>query len=79
MRHVLDLSDAGGDAIAAMINDAQDRKAARLGWAKGRPDADAPLAGRVERVGRRDVGEPAARRRELVPGVVEREVALRVL
>ena len=47
MRHFLDLSDAGGDAIAAMINDAQDRKAARLGWAKGRHDADAPLAGHV--------------------------------
>ena len=47
MRHFLDLSDAGGDAIAAMINDAQDRKAARMGWAKGRPDADAPLAGHV--------------------------------
>ena len=47
MRYFLDLSDAGGDAIAAMINDAQDRKAARLGWAKGRPDADAPLAGHV--------------------------------
>ena len=47
MQHFLDLSDAGGDAIAAMINDAQDRKAARLGWAKGRPDADAPLAGHV--------------------------------
>ena len=47
MRHFLDLSDAGGDAIAAMINDAQDRKATRLGWAKGRPDADAPLAGHV--------------------------------
>ena len=47
MRHFLDLSDAGGDAIAAMINDAQDRKAARLGWAKGRLDADAPLAGHV--------------------------------
>ena len=47
IRHFLDLSDAGGDAIAAMINDAQDRKAARLGWAKGRLDADAPLAGHV--------------------------------
>lgn len=47
MRHFLDLSDAGGDAIAAMINDAQHRKAARLGWAKGRPDADAPLSGHV--------------------------------
>ena len=47
VRHFLDLSDAGGDAIATMINDAQDRKAARLSWPKGRPDADAPLDGRV--------------------------------
>ncbi|MGJ3647243.1 ornithine carbamoyltransferase [Sphingomonas sp. GlSt437] len=47
MRHFLNLSDAGGDAIAAMINDAIDRKAARAGWPKGRPDADAPLAGHV--------------------------------
>ena len=46
-RHFLDLSDAGGDAIAAMIADAIDRKAARAGWPKGRPDADAPLAGHV--------------------------------
>ena len=47
LRHFLDLSDAGGDAIAAMINDAIDRKAARGGWPKGKPDADAPLAGHV--------------------------------
>ena len=47
LRHFLDLSDAGGDALAAMINDAQDRKTARLGWPKGQPDPDAPLAGRV--------------------------------
>jgi ornithine carbamoyltransferase len=47
MRHFLDLSDAGGDAIAAMINDALDRKAARVGWPKGRSDGDAPLDGRV--------------------------------
>ena len=46
-RHFLDLGDAGGDAIAAMLNDAQDRKSARLGWPKGRADADAPLAGHV--------------------------------
>jgi len=46
-RHFLDLVDAGGDAIAAMIGDALDRKAARQGWPKGRPDADAPLDGRV--------------------------------
>jgi ornithine carbamoyltransferase len=46
-RHFLDLGDAGGDDIAAMINDAIDRKAARAGLPKGAPDADAPLAGRV--------------------------------
>jgi ornithine carbamoyltransferase len=44
-RHFLNLSDAGGDAIAAMIADAIDRKAARSGFPKGRADADAPLAG----------------------------------
>ena len=46
-RHFLDLGDAGGDDIAAMINDAIDRKAARTGLSKGAADADAPLAGRV--------------------------------
>jgi ornithine carbamoyltransferase len=46
-RHFLELSDAGGDAIAAMIADAIDRKAARAGRPKGEPDADKPLAGRV--------------------------------
>ena len=44
-RHFLNLADAGGDAIAAMLNDAMDRKAARKGWPKGKADADAPLAG----------------------------------
>lgn len=44
-RHFLNLRDAGGDAIAAMLNDAIDRKAARQGWPKGKADADAPLAG----------------------------------
>ena len=47
VRSFLDLSDAGGDAIAAMIADAIDRKAARLGWPKGEPDEDQPLAGHV--------------------------------
>ena len=46
-RHFLSLSDAGGDAIAAMLDDALTRKAARAGWPKGTPDADAPLAGHV--------------------------------
>lgn len=46
-RHFLNLTDAGGDAVAAMLGDAMDRKAARQGWPKGRPDNDAPLAGHV--------------------------------
>jgi ornithine carbamoyltransferase len=46
-RHFLDLGDAGGDDVAAMINDAIDRKAARAGLPKGAADADAPLAGHV--------------------------------
>ncbi len=46
-RHLLDLSDAGADALAAMLADARDRKAARQGWPKATPDTDAPLAGHV--------------------------------
>ena len=46
-RHFLNLSDAGGDAVAAMLNDALERKTARRQWPKGRADADAPLAGHV--------------------------------
>ena len=47
IRHFLDLTDAGADAIAAMLADAIDRKAARAGLPKGAPDADAQLAGRT--------------------------------
>lgn len=47
VRHFIDLSDAGGDVIAAMINDAQDRKVSRADWPRGKPDADEPLQGRV--------------------------------
>jgi ornithine carbamoyltransferase len=47
VRHFLNLADAGGEAIAAILNDAQDRKAARAGLPKGQVDADAPLAGHV--------------------------------
>lgn len=47
VRHFLNLSDAGHDAIAAMINDALDRKAARHGWPAGKVDRDAPLDGHV--------------------------------
>lgn len=51
-RHFLNLADAGGDGIAAMIADALTRKAARRNgdgtpWPKGRVDGDAPLAGHV--------------------------------
>ena len=46
-RHFLNLSDAGGNALAAMLGDALDRKQARRYWPKGRADADAPLAGHV--------------------------------
>ena len=46
-RHFLALGDAGGDALAAILGDAIDRKAARQGLPKGLPDADSPLAGQV--------------------------------
>lgn len=46
-QHFLDLADAGPDAIAHMINDAIDRKAARRDWPKGKADPDRPLDGRV--------------------------------
>jgi ornithine carbamoyltransferase len=46
-RDFLNLSNAGGEAIAAMINDAIDRKAARADFPKGKADADAPLAGHM--------------------------------
>lgn len=46
-RHFLDLADAGGDGIAAMIADALDRKKARAGLPNGAADPDAPLAGRT--------------------------------
>jgi len=47
VRHFLNLGDAGADGIAAILQDAQERKAERDGWPKGRADADAPLAGQV--------------------------------
>jgi ornithine carbamoyltransferase len=46
-RHFLDLSDAGGHALAAMLGDAMERKEYRAGVPKGAPDGDAPLAGHV--------------------------------
>ena len=47
MRHFLNLSDAGGEAIAAILNEAMERKEKRAGWLKGQPDADRPLDGAV--------------------------------
>ena len=47
MRDFLDLSDAGADGIAAILADALDRKTARKGWPKGKPDADLPLDGYI--------------------------------
>ncbi len=46
-QHFLNLADAGGDVLAAMINDAMERKEARKSWPKGKVDADAPLADHV--------------------------------
>lgn len=46
-RNFLDLASAGADGVAAILADALDRKRARVGWPKGKPDADAPLAGHV--------------------------------
>lgn len=46
-RHFLNLSDAGGEAIAAILNEAMERKERRAGWPKGKPDADRPLDGAV--------------------------------
>lgn len=47
IRHFLNLTAVGGDTIAAMLNDALDRKTARRDWPKGRPDGDSPLDGHV--------------------------------
>ncbi|MFM5948686.1 MAG: ornithine carbamoyltransferase [Novosphingobium sp.] len=47
LRHFLELGDAGGEALAAMIADAIERKAYRREVPKGAPDGDAPLAGHV--------------------------------
>ena len=46
-RHFLDLWRLDGPTIRALLDDAKARKVARLGWPTGRPDADAPAAGRT--------------------------------
>jgi ornithine carbamoyltransferase len=47
LRHFLNLADAGGEAIAHILNEAMERKELRAGWPKGKVDADRPLDGAV--------------------------------
>lgn len=47
VRHFLDLWRLEGSDLRAILDDAKARKAARLGWPKGRPDADRPADGRT--------------------------------
>ena len=46
-RHFLNLSDAGGEAIAHILNEAMERKEKRAAWPKGKVDEDRPLDGAV--------------------------------
>jgi ornithine carbamoyltransferase len=45
MQHFLDLASAKSAGLRTILDEAHRRKAARAGWPKGTPDADAPLAG----------------------------------
>jgi ornithine carbamoyltransferase len=45
--HFIDLSDFDSATLRAMLEEAKQRKEARLGLPRGAPDADAPLKGRV--------------------------------
>ena len=47
VRHFLDLWRLEGSDLRAILEDAKRRKAARLGWPKGKPDADPVGEGRV--------------------------------
>lgn len=46
-RNFLHLSDAGSEGVAAILDEAARRKAARTGWPKGKADSDRPLDGAV--------------------------------
>lgn len=46
-RHFLDLHRLSPEDLRAILDDAHARKAARVGWPKGRVDADAPARDRV--------------------------------
>jgi ornithine carbamoyltransferase len=47
VRHFIDLWKLEGSDLRAILEDAKRRKAARLGWPKGKPDADAVADGRT--------------------------------
>jgi ornithine carbamoyltransferase len=47
LRHFIDLWRFEGETLRALIDDAKARKAARLGWPKGRADPDAPARDRT--------------------------------
>ena len=47
VRHFLDLWPIPASELRAILDEAKARKAARIGWPKGRVDADAPLADHV--------------------------------
>ena len=47
VRHFLDIHRLEAADLRAILDDAHARKAARKGWPKGRPDADAPAKDRV--------------------------------
>ena len=47
MRHFLNLCDAGGEAIATILNEAMERKEKRAGWPRGKVDPDRPLDGLI--------------------------------
>jgi ornithine carbamoyltransferase len=47
MRHFLDIDALSAGDLRSILDEAHARKAARKGWAKGKVDADAPLAGHV--------------------------------
>ncbi len=47
MPHFLDLASAKAAGLRAILDEAHRRKAARIGWSRGRADSDAPLAGQV--------------------------------
>ncbi len=45
MPHFLDVHEVGREALALILDEAARRKAARVGWSRGRADADRPLDG----------------------------------